>query len=135
MPTTTRSAALVQAYLAAWNETDAIARRGAIEAVLTPDVRYVDPLADVSGTDALDALIAGAQQQFPDPVPAASGGAAAPPDVGGPSGPSSAWTHPDRAVEADDLAVEHGIGHNVRGERPELGRVAQPGRVRHLRAQ
>ncbi|MDT7650480.1 MAG: hypothetical protein QOI36_1886 [Pseudonocardiales bacterium] len=69
MPTTTRSAALVQAYLAAWNETDPIARRGAIEAVLTSDVRYVDPLADVSGTDALDALIAGAQQQFPDPVP------------------------------------------------------------------
>jgi hypothetical protein len=65
MPTTTPSTSLVQAYLAAWNETDPIARRGAIEAVFTPDVRYVDPLADVSGTDALDALIAGAQQQFP----------------------------------------------------------------------
>jgi hypothetical protein len=65
MPTTTPSTALVQAYLAAWNETDPIARRAAIEAVFTPDVRYVDPLADVSGTDGLDALIAGAQQQFP----------------------------------------------------------------------
>jgi hypothetical protein len=65
MPTTTPSTALVQPYLAAWNETDPIARRSAIEAIFTPDVRYVDPLADVRGMDALDALIAGAQQQFP----------------------------------------------------------------------
>jgi hypothetical protein len=28
-------------------------------------VRYVDPLADVTGVDELDALIAGAQQQSP----------------------------------------------------------------------
>jgi hypothetical protein len=65
MSTTPTPDTLVQNYLAAWNETDPAARRAAVEAVFTPDVRYVDPLADVAGTDGLDALIAGAQQQFP----------------------------------------------------------------------
>jgi SnoaL-like domain len=65
MTTTTPTATVVQDYLAAWNATEPAARRAAIEAVFAPDARYVDPLADVTGTDALDALIAGAQEQFP----------------------------------------------------------------------
>jgi hypothetical protein len=66
MPTTITSGTdLVQAYLAAWNETDPAARKAAIDAAFTADARYVDPLADVSGSDELDALIAGVQQQFP----------------------------------------------------------------------
>jgi hypothetical protein len=65
MTTTTPTATLVQRYLAAWNATDPAERRAAIEAVFAPNARYVDPLADVTGTDALDALIAGAQEQFP----------------------------------------------------------------------
>jgi hypothetical protein len=65
MTTTTPTATLVQRYLAAWNATDPAERRAAIEAVFAPEARYVDPLADVTGTEALDALIAGAQQQFP----------------------------------------------------------------------
>jgi limonene-1,2-epoxide hydrolase len=65
MSTTPTPDTLVRTYLAAWNETDPAARRAAVEAAFTPDVRYVDPLADVTGTDGLDALIAGAQQQFP----------------------------------------------------------------------
>jgi hypothetical protein len=65
MSTTPTPDTLVLTYLAAWNETDPAARRAAVEAVFAPDVRYVDPLADVTGTDGLDALIAGAQQQFP----------------------------------------------------------------------
>jgi hypothetical protein len=65
MTTTTPTATLVQRYLAAWNATDPVERRAAIEAVFAPEARYVDPLADVTGTDALDALIAGAQEQFP----------------------------------------------------------------------
>ncbi len=65
MTTTTPTATLVQRYLAAWNATDPAERRAAIEAVFAPEARYVDPLADVTGTDALDALIAGAQEQFP----------------------------------------------------------------------
>jgi SnoaL-like domain len=66
MTTTTPTATVVQDYLAAWNATEPAVRRAAIEAVFAPDARYVDPLADVTGTDALDALIAGAQEQFPD---------------------------------------------------------------------
>ena len=66
MPITITSGTdLVQAYLAAWNETDPAARKAAIDAAFTADARYVDPLADVSGADGLDALIAGVQQQFP----------------------------------------------------------------------
>ncbi|MHA6620706.1 nuclear transport factor 2 family protein [Pseudonocardia sp. DLS-67] len=64
MTTTTPTATLVQRYLAAWNASDPAERRAAIEAVFAPDARYVDPLADVTGTEALDALIAGAQEQF-----------------------------------------------------------------------
>ena len=55
---------VVDRYLAAWNATDPAARRDAIAAVFTPDARYVDPLADVTGHDGVDALIAGAQEQF-----------------------------------------------------------------------
>jgi hypothetical protein len=65
MTTTTPAATTVQRYLAAWNATDPAERRAAIEAVFAPDARYVDPLADVTGTDALDALIAAVQEQFP----------------------------------------------------------------------
>jgi hypothetical protein len=56
--------ATIDRYLAAWNATEPAARREAIAAVFTPDARYVDPLADVSGHDGVDALIAGAQAQF-----------------------------------------------------------------------
>ncbi len=60
----TDTAALVRRYLAAWNATDPAARREAIAAAFTPDARYVDPMADVRGHDGVDALIAGAQEQF-----------------------------------------------------------------------
>lgn len=55
----------VERYLTAWNETDATARRALLDDLTTPDVRYTDPLAAVAGRGAVDALIAGAQQQFP----------------------------------------------------------------------
>ncbi len=55
---------LAERYLAAWNATDPAARREAIAAVFAPDARYVDPMADVSGHDGVDALIAGAQDRF-----------------------------------------------------------------------
>lgn len=57
--------ALVAAYLLAWNATDPRARRTAIERAFAVDARYADPLADVTGHDGLDAVIAGAQEQFP----------------------------------------------------------------------
>src|SRR5690606_37867666 len=65
MTTAALATAAVQRYLAAWNATDPAERRAAVEAAFAPDARYVDPLADVTGTEALDALIAGVHQQFP----------------------------------------------------------------------
>jgi hypothetical protein len=56
---------MVDRYLAVWNETDAEARRAAIEEVFAADVRYVDPLAAVDGRDALNGLIGAVHQQFP----------------------------------------------------------------------
>jgi hypothetical protein len=61
----TTTTGLVPAYLAAWNATDPADRRDAIAAAFAPDVRYVDPLADVTGHAGLDALIAGAHERFP----------------------------------------------------------------------
>ncbi|WP_203927037.1 nuclear transport factor 2 family protein [Virgisporangium ochraceum] len=55
----------VTRYLDMWNETDAAKRRAVVEEVCTPDVRYVDPLAAVTGHDGLNGLIGAAQQQFP----------------------------------------------------------------------
>ncbi len=57
--------ALAERYLAAWNETDPAARRQAIADLYAPDARYVDPLVDARGRDAIDATIAAAQAQFP----------------------------------------------------------------------
>ncbi|MBB4914047.1 nuclear transport factor 2 family protein [Streptosporangium saharense] len=56
---------LVERYLAIWNITDDAERRAEIDAVWTEDARYVDPLVDVTGRDAIDATIAAVQQQFP----------------------------------------------------------------------
>lgn len=54
----------VARYLDMWNETDPAARRALVDEVCAPDVRYVDPLADVSGRDGVDGLIGAVQQQF-----------------------------------------------------------------------
>ncbi|GAA2300482.1 nuclear transport factor 2 family protein [Nonomuraea roseoviolacea subsp. roseoviolacea] len=55
---------LVQRYLAAWNETDATARRAALAEVFAEDATYTDPLVSVRGLDGLDATIAAVQGQF-----------------------------------------------------------------------
>lgn len=52
-------------YLACWNETDADTRRALLAEHWIGDASYVDPLVDVQGRDAVDAVIADAQQQFP----------------------------------------------------------------------
>jgi SnoaL-like protein len=57
--------ALVQRYLAVWNETDAAARLVAIGELFAAEVSYVDPVAAVDGHDALNGLIGAVQQQFP----------------------------------------------------------------------
>lgn len=56
--------AVVDAYLAAWNETDPAARRALIDQALGADLWYRDPLLEADGTDAFDAMLAGVQQQF-----------------------------------------------------------------------
>ncbi len=56
---------LVDDYLAAWNETDAQARRALVRRVFTDDAAYVDPQMQGAGADAIDALIAGVHERFP----------------------------------------------------------------------
>lgn len=56
---------VVDRYLTVWNETDATARRAGIEELFAEGVRYVDPVASVTGRDALDGLIGAVHQQFP----------------------------------------------------------------------
>lgn len=56
---------VVSRYLATWNETDPDRRRAAVEDLFAADVRYVDPLAAVTGRAALDGLIGAVQGQFP----------------------------------------------------------------------
>jgi hypothetical protein len=56
---------IIERYIAAWNEADPGRRRSLIDAVWAADGSYTDPLADVRGREAIDAVIAAAQQQFP----------------------------------------------------------------------
>jgi hypothetical protein len=56
---------VVDGYIAMWNEIDPARRRSIIEQTWTEDASYVDPQAEVSGADGLDALVAAVQQQFP----------------------------------------------------------------------
>jgi SnoaL-like domain len=55
---------LAEQYIAAWNETDPAARRALIDEVWAADGRYIDPMAEVTGRDQIDAVIAAAQAQF-----------------------------------------------------------------------
>jgi hypothetical protein len=56
---------IIERYIAAWNETDATARRELVGALWAADGSYTDPLADVRGPDAIAELMGAAQQQFP----------------------------------------------------------------------
>ena len=51
-------------YIDLWNETDPVARRRKVAALWTPEGTYTDPLADVTGHDAIDGFVAAAQQQL-----------------------------------------------------------------------
>ena len=62
----TNATDIAEIYIAAWNETDARARRAMIADTWTADATYVDPMAAVEGHDGLDGLIAGVQERFPD---------------------------------------------------------------------
>ncbi|WP_406872562.1 nuclear transport factor 2 family protein [Aminobacter sp. P9b] len=57
--------AIAEAYIAAWNETDADARKAKIEAAFTSGVTYRDPIMQGDGHGGIDALVAGVHGQFP----------------------------------------------------------------------
>jgi hypothetical protein len=63
--TTTSITTVVDGYIAAWNTADAGDRRALIAQVFADDTTYVDPLMQGTGHDGIDALIAGAQGQYP----------------------------------------------------------------------
>ena len=56
---------LIGTYLEAWNETDPVRRQKLIAEVFADDAQYTDPLAEVRGRGAIDALIGAVQEQFP----------------------------------------------------------------------
>ncbi|PZS13329.1 MAG: polyketide cyclase [Pseudonocardiales bacterium] len=64
---------LIERYLASWNETDPAARRTLIDDLWAEDGRYVDPMAEAHGRDAIDATISAVQRQFPGLVFAPAG--------------------------------------------------------------
>lgn len=57
--------AVVDRYIATWNEADPVKRRALVAETWTANGTYVDPLMRGDGTDGIDAMIAAAQQQFP----------------------------------------------------------------------
>jgi hypothetical protein len=56
---------VVDSYIAMWNETGADARRSLIAATWSDDGAYLDPVMSGDGPAGIDAMVAGAQQQFP----------------------------------------------------------------------
>ena len=61
----TDTTALIENYIAIWNEADPDRRRELIAQTWTEDATYVDPMMAGAGHDGIDAMVAGAQQQFP----------------------------------------------------------------------
>jgi hypothetical protein len=57
--------ALVDRYVATWNETDPARRRELIAGTYVEAASYVDPLTQTQGRDGIDAMIQAVQAQFP----------------------------------------------------------------------
>jgi len=57
--------ALVDRYIAIWNERDPETRRQLIAQTWTDDAGYIDPLLEGKGHDGIEAMTAGLQAQFP----------------------------------------------------------------------
>ncbi len=55
---------LAQRYIAAFNQTDPVARKQQVASLFATDATYTDPLADVAGHDGIDAFLGAAQQQL-----------------------------------------------------------------------
>ena len=66
MSTTTSSPdAVVETYVAAWNETDAGRRAAAIAQSFAEKSTYRDPVMTSDGPAGIDAMLAGVQAKFP----------------------------------------------------------------------
>ena len=63
--TTTDIAAVVDAYMASWNEADDAKRAGLVARAWTADGRYVDPVQEAKGHTELAALAPNVQQHYP----------------------------------------------------------------------
>ena len=57
--------AVIDRYIAIWNETDPNRRRELIAQTWTEDASYLDPLMGGEGRDGVDAMVEGIQVQFP----------------------------------------------------------------------
>ena len=57
--------AIIDAYVASWNETDPAKRKSALAASCATDARYRDPVMVSDGQAGLDAMLAGVQAKFP----------------------------------------------------------------------
>jgi len=56
---------IARSYIELWNERTPSRRREMLATAWSADARYVDPMMSGEGYDAVDALIAGVQQRFP----------------------------------------------------------------------
>lgn len=57
---------IARGYIELWNERTPSRRREMLATAWTADAKYLDPLMSGEGHEAVDALIAGVQQRFPD---------------------------------------------------------------------
>lgn len=57
--------AIVDRYIAAWNERDPSRRSALVAGAFTEDATYGDPLAEVAGHEGIAGLIGAVQAQFP----------------------------------------------------------------------
>jgi hypothetical protein len=57
--------AIVDRYIAIWNEIEPNRRRALIAETWTENCRYDDPVLSAEGRDGIEAMVGGFQQQFP----------------------------------------------------------------------
>ncbi|MFZ5782054.1 MAG: nuclear transport factor 2 family protein [Pseudomonadota bacterium] len=57
--------AVIESYVASWNETDPSRRKAAVAAACVADATYRDPVMASDGQAGLDAMLAGVQEKFP----------------------------------------------------------------------
>jgi len=60
----TNTAALVERYIASWNETDPAKRRELIAATFTESASYADPMMKSDGHGGIDQMLAAVQERF-----------------------------------------------------------------------